>query len=157
MPTIEIVSINAKGLGLNQDEFDIAILEESNLKSYRGLFYDFLWKQKGIIIHIGNPAFRENKKGGFFAGQIIDWSFVSEENQEELNQQKFKFQGKYRSDIDGLLHRSINGSPVSKIYFLTDYQFGPKKVTFEVIGTILDYWTLHDNKGLRFNTIYEIH
>ena len=38
MPTIEIASINSTGLGLNQADFDIAIIEENKLESHRGLF-----------------------------------------------------------------------------------------------------------------------
>lgn len=168
MPTIEIVSINSTGLGLNQADFDIAIIEESKLESHRGLFYDFLRKQKGVIIHIGNPDFKEDKKSGFFAGQIVDWSFKSEEellissdsgveNQEEVQQQRFKFKDKYKSNIDRLLQASKKGSPNNKLYFLTDYQFGPKQETFELANSIIDFWTLHDKKGLKFNTLYEIH
>jgi hypothetical protein len=168
MPTIEIASINSTGLGLNQADFDIAIIEETKLESHRGLFYHFLRKQNGVIIHIGNPDFKENKKGGFFAGQIVDWSFESDEeqlissdigteNQEEVPQQRFKFKDKHKSDIDRLLQASMKSSPNSKIYFLTDYQFGPEQGTFEITNTILDFWILHDKKGLKFNALYEIH
>ena len=168
MPTIEIASINSTGLGLNQADFDIAIIEETKLESHRGLFYDFLRKQKGVIIHIGNTDFKENKKGGFFAGKIVDWRIESEkeqlissdrgtQNQEEVPQQRFKFKDNYKSDIGRLLQASMKGSPNSKIYFLTDYQFGPEQETFEIANTILDFWTLHDKKGLKFNALYEIH
>lgn len=71
MPTIEIASIKSTGLGLNQADFDVAIIEENKLESHRGLFYDLLRKQSGVIVHIGNPDFKDDKEGGFFAGQII--------------------------------------------------------------------------------------
>jgi hypothetical protein len=168
MPTIEIVSINSTDLGLNQANFDIAIIEENKLESHRGLFYDFLRKQKGIIIHIGNPDFKEDKVDGFFAGQIVDWSFQSDEEllinsdieiekEEEVPQQRFKFIDKYKSDIDRLLQASMKGSPNFKVYFLTDYQFGPEQETFEITKTIIDFWTLHEKNGLKLNTLYTIH
>ena len=68
MPTIEIVSIGADKLGLNQYDFDIAIIEEDKLISHRGLFNDFLKKENGIIVHIGNPDFKNDKEFVFFAG-----------------------------------------------------------------------------------------
>ena len=74
MPTIEIASINSTGLYLEQTDFDVAIIEENKLESHRGLFYDLLRQQKGVIVHIGNPDFKDEKEGGFFAGAIVDWS-----------------------------------------------------------------------------------
>jgi len=168
MPTIEIVSINSTDLKLNQADFDVAIIEENKLESHRGLFYGFLSNQKGVIIHIGNPDFKEDKEGGFFAGQIVDWSFESEEelfidsdtetvNQEEVPQQRFKFLDKYKPDVDRLLQASMKGSPNFKIYFLTDYQFGPTQETFEITKSIIEFWTVHDKKGLKLNALYTIY
>ena len=75
MPTIEIASFNSTGLGLNQADYDVAIIEENKLESHRGLFYDLLRQQNGVIVHIANPDFKDDKEGVFFAGQIIDWDF----------------------------------------------------------------------------------
>jgi hypothetical protein len=38
MPTIEIASIKSKGLNIDQNNFEIAIIEENKLESHRGLF-----------------------------------------------------------------------------------------------------------------------
>lgn len=65
MPTMEIASINSIGLALNQADFDVAISEENKLESHRGLFYDLLRQQKGVIVHIGNPDFKIDKEGVF--------------------------------------------------------------------------------------------
>jgi hypothetical protein len=170
MPTLEIASINSTGLGLNQADFDIAIIEESKLESHRGLFYDFLRQQKGVIIHIGNPDFKDNKKDGFFAGEIIDWSFkpgtliipeydpINPTSNKGANQEHgFKFIDQYRSDLDKLLKIGIDKSPIKKVYFLSDCQFGPEKESFEKIYTLTDFWERHDREGLVFNTIYELY
>jgi hypothetical protein len=66
MPTIEIASLNSTGLGLDQADFDVAIIEENKLESHRGLFYDLLRQQNGVIVHIGNPDFKDDKEGVFF-------------------------------------------------------------------------------------------
>ena len=170
MPTIEIISFNAKKLQLNQSDFAVAIIEENKLISHRGLFYDLLRKQNGVIIHIGNPDLKDDKEYGFFAGQIIDWDYEPAEiyipefdknNPKDnlgANQQfKFKFLNQFKPDIDKLLKIALDKSPVNKVCFLTDYQFGPKKEKIETIYTIYDFWTQHDNKGLSLNTMYEIY
>ena len=148
MPTIEIVSVNSTTLDLNQDDFDIAIIKENKLESHRGLFYDFLLSQKGTIIHIGNPDLKTDKEGGFFAGQIIDWEFDSETN--------FKFKKENKKDLKELLQIAMNKSPDHKIYFLTDYQFGPEKEGFKAVEGLTVFWEKHDIDGLALNTLYEI-
>jgi hypothetical protein len=74
MPTVEIASVQSSGLGLNQADFDVAIIQENKLISHRSLFYDLLRKEKGVIIHIGNTDFKQDKDREFYAGGIIDWS-----------------------------------------------------------------------------------
>lgn len=172
MPTIEIASINSTGLDLNQANFNIAIIEENKLRSHRGLFYDLLQQQNGIIIHIGNPEFKDDKGAGFFAGKLINWDvddsseFISipvhniddQIFHHAANQQfRFRFLDQYKPDIDKLLKIALDKSPIKKAYFLTDYQFGPEKENMEIIYTIYDFWQQHDNNGLNLNTLYEIY
>jgi hypothetical protein len=170
MPTIEIASINSTGLGLNQADFDVAIIEENRLESHRGLFNELLRKQNGVIVHIGNPDYKDDKECGYFAGAIVDWDFAPTEiylpefDENDLtdnrgaNQQfKFKFLDQYKPDIDKLLKISLNNSPIKKVYFLTDYQFGPEDGKTEIIFTINDFWARHDNDGLSLNTMYEMY
>lgn len=158
MPTIEIVSINSTGLGLNQADFRVAIIEDIVLESHRGLFYEFLKAQSGVIVHIGNPDMKRNKNWGFFAGKIVDWDFEpdDEADRKAKCQQRFKFLKRYIVDIDKLLKIALDNSPVSKMYFLTDYQFGPKKGKMKNIITISDFWIQHNSEGLHLNTLYEL-
>ncbi|CAM3910265.1 hypothetical protein FLBR109950_08035 [Flavobacterium branchiophilum] len=162
--------MNSTGLGLNQYEFDIAFIEEKKLRSHRGLFYAELKKQRGVIIHIGNPDMKNDKDGGFFAGQIIDWDFEPcdieipqidpndpTDNWGANQQYLFKFLDKYKIDIDKILKIALDNSPIKKICFLTDYQFGPERGKTEIIYTISDFWTEHDNNGLCLNTMYEMY
>lgn len=170
MPTIEIASINSIELGLNQADFDVAIIEENKLESHRGLFYDLLREQNGVIIHIGNPDCKDNENAGYFVGAIVDWSFepgdiiIPEYDKNDptfnsvANQQfRFKFLEQFKSDIDKLLKIALDNSPIKKVYFLTDYQFGPENGKTEIIYTITDFWTQHDNDGLGLNILYEIY
>jgi len=164
MPTIEIVSIGADRLGLNQNDFDIAIIEENKLISHRGLFYDFLKKQNGIIVHIGNPEFKGNNNGMFFAGQIIDWDFEPgfieipdfDKGETGSNQNfKFRFLLDYQIEIAKIINIGLQKSPTKKLYFLTDYQFGPESATTKEI-CIKDFWIQHDNEGLEWNVLYKL-
>lgn len=148
MPTIEIASINSTELDLRQVDFEVAIIEENKLESHRGLFYDFLLKQKGRIIHIGNPDLKADKEGGFFAGQLVDWDFDYEAN--------FQFRQEYRDDIKRLLQIAMTKSSDKKIYFLTDYQFGPELEEFKTIEGLTAFWEVQDKGGVRLNTLYEI-
>ncbi|AHM59133.1 hypothetical protein D770_04330 [Flammeovirgaceae bacterium 311] len=170
MPTIEIASINSTGLDLRQEDYDVAIIEENRLESHRGLFNKFLSKQDGSIVHLGNADFKEDKEGGFFGGQLIDWDFesgdiiiphIDPDNPADswgANQQhRFKFHEQFKPDIDRILNIALESSPVNKVYFLTDYQFGPSKARTEIIYTITDLWDLHDKEGLIFNTLYELY
>ena len=164
MPTIEIVSLGADKVGLDQNDFQVAIIEDTEMESDRGLFYDFLKPQKGTMIHIGNPDFKTEKECGFFAGQIIYWdfepSFIQVPNfdkEETGSSQQFKFQFlvDYQIDIAKILKISLESSPVKESYFLTDYQFGPEEAKMEDLK-ISEFWTLHGSKGLNWNTLYKI-
>lgn len=170
MPAIEIASINSTRLGLNQADFDVAIIEEDKLESHRGLFYDLLRQQNGVIVHIGNPNFKDDKESGYFAGAIVEWDFEPTEiflpefdkndprDNRGANQQfKFKFLNQYKHDIDKLLKIAFDNSPIKKVCFLTDYQFGPENGKAEIIYTITDFWTQHGNEGLGLNTLYEMY
>ena len=170
MPTVEIASINSTGLGLNQADFEVAIIEDNKLKSHRGLFYDLLKKQNGVIVHIGNPKIKDDKESVFFAGDIVDWEVdeenecIPENNSEAQNYDTganqiflFKFLEQYKPDIDNLLKIALDKSPIKRICFLTDLQFGPEKGNIEIIYAINEFWNKHDRDGLRFNTMYEIY
>ena len=170
MPTVEIVSVNSTGLNLKQKDYELAIIEENKLISHRGLFYKLLKKQNGVIVHIGGSDFYEEKDGFFYGGGIIDWNFepgqiyipefdpVGQIFHSGADQQfKFRILDQYKADIDKILGIALDGSPIKKVYFLTDYQFGPEKEKIEIIYSISDFWTRHDNEGLRFNTLYELY
>ncbi len=65
--------------------YEITIIEESELESHRGLFYELLRQQNGTIVHVGNPDFKNQKDGGFYAGEIVDWSIDPNEEIKHRN------------------------------------------------------------------------
>jgi hypothetical protein len=170
MPIVEIASLNSMGLNLHQQDFSVAILEETSLKSHRRRFSGFLKKHTGTIVHVGNPVIIEDKNNLFFAGEIIDWEFepveilylpmasgVNAVFKGGANQLvRFKFLNQFKYDIDLLLRTAIEKSPVKKCCFFTDYYFGPERATIEKIRTVTSLWKKHDLEGLVFNTMYEL-
>ena len=164
MPTIEIVSIGADKLGLKQTDFDIAIIEENKLISHRGLFFDFLKKQNGVIVHIGNPDLKNEKECGFFAGLIIDWDFEPDyikipdfdKGETGSNQNfRFKFLLDYQIEIAKIIKIGFLKSPTKDLFFLTYYQFGPENATIKEMN-LKDFWVQHDNDGLEWNVLYKL-
>ena len=164
MPTIEIVSVGASRLKLNQSNFEIALIEENKIESHRGLFYDWLIEQEGVIVHLGNPEFKKDKLGGFFAGELIDWSFEPttielpsfDKGETGANQiSGFRFLTDYQIEVALILEKAISASPEHKAYFLTDIQFGADEGE-TVEKSLSNFWTLHDTKGLKWNTLYKL-
>jgi len=164
MPTIEIVSVGANEIKLDQSNYEIALIEENKPESHRGLFHDWLIEQKGAIVHLGNPSFKEDKEGGFFAGELIDWGFEPTtidlpnfaNGETGTNQDSyFKFLFDYQIKVALIIKKAINASPEQKVYFLTDIQFGAGEgETIEM--NLSDFWTSHDTEGLRWNTLYKL-
>lgn len=164
MPTIEIVSVGASRLNLNQSNFEIALIEENKIKSHRGLFYYWLIHKEGVIVHLGNSEFKEDKNGGFFAGELIDWSFEPtsielpnfDKGETGANQiSGFRFLTDYQIEIALILEKAISASPEHTAYFLTDIQFGADEGE-TVEKSLSDFWTLHDTEGLKWNTLYKL-
>ena len=169
MPTIEIVSIDGD-LSVDQSDFEIAIRVDKKLESHRGLFHNFLTRQKGTMIHIGNPDLKNDTDDGFFGGGIINWELESNDiiipeidegdsvSNLGANQSfKYKFLDEYKGDIDKIIKTALKGSEIKKVYFLTDYQFGPENSSHEIIYTLTEFWDRHDNEGLDWNKLYELY
>lgn len=149
MPTIEIISINSPKININQQEFEIAIIEEQKIESHRALFNDFIKQFQGTIFHLGNPYFINDKEGVFFAGQIIDWSFEYKDN--------FKFEQKYLPEIKKLIDLAIKSSPRNELIFLTDIQTEEgTKSKYRRFLTLDEYWINYETTGLKWNTAYLI-
>lgn len=148
MPTIEIISIDNIKLGIDQEDFNFAIIEEPELISHRGLYYDFLKKYNGTILHIGNPEFKTDKEDGFWGRNLIDWEFVNNNN--------FKFQEKYKSDFLKLLGFSVEKSPIKQAFFLTDIQANEPEPNFRRIKSVSNFIKLYEHEVLEWNTLYAI-
>ena len=68
----------------------------------------------------------------------------------------FKFKDIFLSDLKTLIDIAQRKSPEATAYFLIDFQFGSKRSKFIQLDTLPSLWKLHDEIGLRFNTLYII-
>ncbi|MFC0878794.1 hypothetical protein ACE01N_19520 [Saccharicrinis sp. FJH2] len=148
MPTIELISIDSERFEINQADYDFAIIVEDKLISHRGLFYNFLLKYSGTIIHLGNPDFISDKKGAFFGSDLIDWS--------DDNNDKFHLLDKYKPTIFKLIRMAFEKSKTDQIIFLTDKQVNDPEPRFKRIDSVDDFIYEHDTNGLDWNTAYLI-
>jgi hypothetical protein len=163
MPTIEIISFETKSLELKQENYDFKIEEDNKLESHRDLFKNYLNKNEGVIVHLGN----RNQIGDTFcwASDLIDWDLFSDDKiiipnindpRRGSGQMKhFKFIESYREKINELMNIALKCSLVGKSAILTSYQFGPENEYVENIISIKNFWERHDEEGLIFNTLYE--
>jgi hypothetical protein len=161
MPTIEIVSVQAKKLNLKQEDFKFAIIEENKLITHRGLFHDFLFKQKGVMVHIGGVQFINDKDNFFYGSGLLKFlnfpidESVFNDSDDIIQYHGYKFEEEFKSDFRKLLEIALNESPVEKAYFLTDMQFGNNGSIVEDI-TIDKLFEMNDNNELVINTLYKI-
>jgi hypothetical protein len=163
MPTMEIVSFEAKSLELKQEHYDFKIEEENKLESHRNLFKDYLNENKGVIVHLGN----RDQIGDTFcwASDLINWDLfpdnriiipkVNDPKHGSDQSKYFRFIEVYRGKINELMNIALKYSPIGKAAFLTSYQFGPEKENVENIVSIENFWKRHDEESLIFNTLYE--
>ncbi len=148
MPTIEIISIDSVKFEINQADFDFAIIREEKLKSHRGLFYNFLLKYKGTIVHLGNPEFMTDKTGAFFGEKLINWDYD--------NNDKFQFSDKYKDSVFKLLVKAYISSETNQAIILTDIQDNYPKARFKRFDSVKGFIKEHDKYGLDWNTAYLI-
>ena len=152
MPSIEIVCIDQKS-PVRFGELPFVVRSERVLRSHRypSHFQKGFDKLEGCIYHFGGQYLR-NRRGGIF--QAYDLLSLGCRGQHQSRYLEFK-----RSVIPLLrriLKKLLEKSPQSRIVFTSDYQFSPNKPK-RVNGVLLsEFWKLHQDKQLRFNTWYEI-
>ena len=100
---------------------------------------------RGCIYHLGNPEMREKESGGFFAGQLLDWHVEAD---------ILKFEPEFASAVQTLLEKLLAASPLQKVIFSSDYQFGGKARRYKRPLTLTNFWEKHDAKKLRLNALY---
>jgi hypothetical protein len=152
MPTIEIVCLN-QTKPTDFSDFSFAVWSENKIVSHRGLFLSDFNNLQGCIYHLGNPDLKEEKDGLFFAYELINESISDDDNQDD---DILKFNEEFVPQIKEMFIQLLIDSPIGKLIFISDWQFGTKDVKrFEVISNT-EFWEYHDSGKLRFNALYKI-
>ena len=177
MPTIEIISVNAKEIPNLRDYKSFTFICENKLESHRALFNDELKENyEGVIVHLGNKSFQKDKDkdeiGVWFASDLINFEsdeeiklpIIDKENQIDGDKQwwgsdqsfLFKFKQSIIDDLKDIINQMIKLSPINEVLFLTDYQFGPEKPSHKGQISLEDFFYDHDKVGLIWNCMYHI-
>ena len=170
MPTIEIISLERKKLiKIDKAKYSFCIKQNTKLISHRGLFQEFLDKEKGVILHLGNLSLA--KTYFFFAGELIDWDYepgivhfpeynldepIEEQWDGSGQNKRFKFKDEHINGIRDLLFKAQRLSPVNRVLFLTDVQFGPSECRYIQLPELENLWEIHNREGLDWNALYII-
>ncbi len=146
MPSIEILVEKPCQLpNISEENYRFAVKTSSPPFSHRN---PALWQQQftnlsGMLVHVGEPRFKEQEDGWFFAYDIINTE----------NCETFRFKAEYVDDVVQLLESLLACSEDHRIHFTTDWQLAPKpKVTTEREMTMQQFLRKHDKEGIHFNT-----
>ena len=153
MPSIEIVCVNQ----IEPTKFlnpPFAIEAENKLVSHRTpspLFQPDFNEMRGCIYHLGNPSSRDPTFSGYYTAHEllskdseIDWWDI------------IHFYGDFVPFIKVLLKQLLQSSPVGKVIFTSDYQFGPNVKRYKRPITLENFWQQHDENKLRMNALYQL-
>ncbi|MCA1566130.1 MAG: hypothetical protein LC803_10930 [Acidobacteria bacterium] len=150
MPTIEIVCVGQTEPSAF-DGLPFAVEAEGRLVSHRALFQPDFDALQGSIYHLGNPAFRGRGGQEFFAFELV-WEALPEHG----GAGPLKFNDEYVPHVRMLFEQLLVASPVGRVTFSSDWQFGPDEARrFSAISSDR-FWQMHDACELRFNALYEV-
>jgi len=146
MPTIEIISVGVRETP-NLSKLDQFALRASvEVESDRVLFSSDLQEIEGCIIHLGKS--QGDAEPLWFCGHSIDWDSCHDNG-------LFQFETRAFADIQSLVSKLMEASPVSTVYFLTDIQMevGAERVA---LCSVAKFIKLNSASKLRLNTLYKI-
>jgi hypothetical protein len=154
MPSIELICINQKE-PVTFPDAPFSIIGEDRLVSHRvpsPLFQSDFNALSGCIYHLGDPDLHDRPKQGVFTA----YDLLSEQCRSQDETVFLEFNEEYVPFMKNLIQRLLHESPIGKVLFTSDYQFGPRDA--QRYGVILSegFWALHNTRKLRFNTSYEI-
>jgi hypothetical protein len=154
MPSIEVVCID-QASPLQFGTLSFALESETSLRSHRSPHprfqsdFDLL---RGCIYHFGNPEFRSPGTGLYFAYHLLSRACADADSNEFL-----EFSERFRPDIQVVMKSLVLASPVGRLLFTSDWQFGPEETRRIGLISLAQFWNLHDGKELFLNSSYAIH
>jgi len=152
MPSIEFVCIGQRA-PTRLPKMPFAIVTDTVPLSHRGprpLFRRELVALVGCTYHVGNPG----ADSPAYHGPYFAYDVLSEKSQDL--RRFFKVGARFRSAFKKLLRILIDASPTGAVFFFTDWQFGPSRVTRGGTLTEEEFWKRHDRHELKLNACYTI-
>lgn len=153
MPSIEIVCIDQDRPKLFGD-LPFAVVSETALISHRhpSLFQVDFDQLKGCIYHLGNPALKDPEA----ASMYFAWDLLSLDCQRQEEEIYLEFAGQYTGPVRQMMEELLLSSPVRRVIFTSDHQFGPPVAARFGEISLTDFWRMHDSKELRMNALYPV-
>jgi len=154
LPSIEIVCIGQRR-PTRFSALPFAVESSTKLLSHRGksLFHADFEELRGCMYHLGNPRLRgrSNDFRFYFASDLLSRACRDAEPVRFL-----EFTPRFREALDRMLRRLVTASPVGRLLFTTDWQFGPRRATRGGELTLTEFWRRHARRRLRLNGGYTI-
>jgi hypothetical protein len=153
MPSIEIVCVGQEQ-PLKLRRLSFAVESEAGLKSHRGedaLFSADFAQTEGCMYHLGNPILRDPVEPPYYF--YFAWELLSPTSQ---HSKIVEFAPRFVPGLRHLLRTLLKASPVGRLLFTTDWQFGPKRIYRSPDLTLDKLWRLHDQRKLRMNALYPV-
>jgi hypothetical protein len=145
MPSIEILVEHPQLKSAERvPEYAFAIKTTCPPLSHRNpsIWQTFFTHTGGLLFHIGEPRFKETSAGWFFAYDLLDI---------EKESCFFKLKQEYRHHMSCFLEYALNQSQNGKAHFTSDWQLSENlPFTYKELS-LNDFWTKHDQQGIRFN------
>ena len=154
MPSIEVVCFD-QATPTEFSHLPFAVEASTTITSHRrptSLFAKDFAALRGCIYHLGNPSLKTaHEQRTFFAYDLIADHMKEVECPDVL-----QFNMTFEEAVHDLLASLLSSSPVQRLLFTSDWQFGPKQPFRSEAVTLEYFWELHDSGRLRLNAAYPI-
>ena len=151
MPSIEIVCIGQSEVS-DFNNLPFRLFAEDHLASHRSphpLFQPEFDTLQGCIYHLCNPD------RGYSAYDLL----TPGPEEDDLEREWWAciyFLPAFAPSVRMILAELLNASPVGKVVFTSDYQFGPKVRHYKRPLTLARFWELHNARKLHMNALYPL-
>jgi hypothetical protein len=127
----------------------MAVEAETRLASHRSptpLFQPDFDALQRCIYHLGSPYLKDPlAAGAYTAGDLLtEWADV------------IHFKPEFVPHVRRLLEELLAASPVGRLVFTSDYQFGPVVRRYRRPLSLTTFWKRHDARRLHTNALYSI-
>jgi len=154
MPSIEIICVGQLD-PVDFEDLPFAVESGTELKSHRipkPLFRRDFGALTGCIYHLGNPDLKTQRTGRIF----FAYDLLSDHSRSASRPRFLEFRPDVMPAVHGLLGSLIESSPVRRLLFTSDWQFGPGRPYRSPIVTLDEFWALHNSQRLRLNAAYPV-